>query len=195
MIHSVRNSVSCRAGHGRQVSGMTFIELLTTVSIAAILLALAVPAYDSMLRTNRFATLSNTFLVHLHLARSEALRRNSRVALCKSANGLTCATSGDWSQGWLVFHDVDNNAQVGTGEAILQVHEAIPSNLKLTGNPPVANYVSYASTGGAKWTSGAFQAGSLTLCQPSASGGEARRIVISSTGRPRVEKTTVATCP
>lgn len=195
MNHSVRNSVSCLAGHGRQASGMTFIELLTTISIAAILLALAVPAYDSMLRTNRFATLSNTILVHLHLARSEALRRSSRVALCKSANGLTCSSSGDWSQGWLVFHDVNNNAQVDTGEEIMQVHEAIPTNLNLTGNAPVANYISYASMGGAKYISGAYQAGTLTLCRISTSSGEARKIVVSSTGRPRVETTNVASCP
>jgi type IV fimbrial biogenesis protein FimT len=174
---------------------MTFIELLTVLSIAAILMTLAVPAFDSMLQTNRFATLSNSFLVHLHLARSEATKRNARVALCKSADGSTCTTSNDWSQGWIVFHDVNNNAQVNTGEDVLHVHEAIPNSQILRGNTPVANYVSYASMGGARMISGAFQAGTLTLCRPSASSGEGRRIVISATGRPRIETVNVATCP
>lgn len=189
MNHSIWKSVSCRA------SGMTFIELLVTLSIATILMTLAVPAFDSMLQTNRFATFSNSFLLHLNLARSEASKRNARVALCKSADGSTCTTSGNWSQGWIVFHDVNNNAQVDTGEDVLHVHESIPDSLILTGNTPVANYVSYASMGGARMTSGAFQAGTLTLCRPSASSGEARRIVISATGRPRIEIANVATCP
>jgi type IV fimbrial biogenesis protein FimT len=194
MNHSVRNSVShvARAFHS---SGMTFIELLATLSIAAILMTLAVPSFDSMLQTNRLATLSNTFLINLHLARSESIKRNTRVALCKSADGSTCTTGGDWSQGWIVFHDSNNNAQVNTGEDVLQVHEAIPSNLNLTGNSPVANYVSYASMGSARLISGALQAGTLTLCRSSTSSGEARNIVISATGRPRVETVNVATCP
>jgi len=196
MNHSVRNSVSCRrAERAFHVSGTTFIELLVTLSIAAILMTLAVPAFDSMLQTNRFATLSNSFLVHLHLARSEATKRNARVALCKSADGATCSTSNDWSQGWIVFHDVNNNAQVNTDEDVLHVHEAIPNSQILRGNTPVANYVSYASMGGARMISGAFQAGTLTLCRPSASSGEARNIVISATGRPRIETVNVATCP
>jgi type IV fimbrial biogenesis protein FimT len=174
---------------------MTLIELLIVVAIAAVMAAVAIPSFGTFLSNSRFTTYSNTFLTHLHLARSEATKRNARVALCKSANGTNCATSGGWEQGWIVFHDVNNNAQTDTGEAILQSHAAIPALLALQGNPPVANYVSYAPTGGARLTNGAFQAGTLTLCEVSSGGGEARSIVVSSTGRARVQTVTVASCP
>ena len=42
------------------------------------------------------------------------------------------------------------------------------------------------------YISGAFQAGTLTVCPESASRVDARQIVISSAGRPRTVKTTVA---
>lgn len=195
MNHSISGTVSCPVGSAPYSAGMTFIELLITISIVAILLTVAVPSFISMLQSNRFAAFSNAYLTNLHLARSEAIKRNGRVALCKSADSATCTSDGYWSQGWLVFRDVNNNAQVDVGEDILRVHEALPINLVLLGNANVASYVSFANTGNARLTSGAFQAGTLTLCQPSATGGEARQIVINATGRPRVQKAIVATCP
>lgn len=194
MKQSIRKVVSCQAVRCKSSRGMTFFELLVTMSIVAILLTLAVPAFDTLLQTNRLATLSNTYLTNLHMARSEAITRNARVALCKSTDGATCSTSGNWGQGWLVFHDMNNNAQVDEGEIILRVHEAIASNWILKGNAPVANYVSYAGMGDARLTNGAFQAGTLTLCRESAGGGEARHIVISATGRPRVEAIDIEAC-
>jgi type IV fimbrial biogenesis protein FimT len=195
MKPSIWNAVSDKSCCSLRVTGLTLIELLVTLSIAMILLTLAVPSFNAMLQSSRLSASVNTYVGNLQFARSEATKRNARVALCKSADGLICTTSNDWSQGWLVFHDVNNNAQVNTGEDVLRVHAAIPNSLIFKGNNPVANYVSYTSMGGARFISGAFQAGTLTLCRSSSSSGEARNIVISATGRPRVETVNVATCP
>jgi len=176
-------------------TGVTLIELLVSVAVLAVLLMVAVPSFDAVMLNSRLAALSNAYLSSLHLARSEAIKRRARVALCKSADGLGCVTSGGWEQGWLVFHDVNNNAQVNGGESVIQVHGALPSGLVLTGNAPVKNYVSFTSTGGARWTSGAPQMGTLTLCRVAAGGGDARQIVINVTGRPRVARVNVAHCP
>lgn len=179
----------CRAG------GMSLVEVLATLAILSILLTVAVPSFDAMIASSRFAASANLYLTSLHLARSEAIKRNGRVALCKSADGATCTANGRWDQGWIVFHDVNNNAQADGGEEILRVYEALPADRALSGNLPVANYVSYGAFGRTQLISGAFQAGTLTLCRLSAGAGEARRIVISSTGRPRVEQINVAACP
>jgi type IV fimbrial biogenesis protein FimT len=178
-----------------RAAGMTFIELLIVITLIAILLTLAIPSFEAILTGSRFSSSANSYLATLHMARSEATKRNARVALCKTSDGASCTTAGRWDQGWIVFHDVNNNAQTDLGETILRVNEALPTNWVLQGNSPVANYVSYAAMGGTRTTSGAFQAGTLTLCKVSSSSGEARSIVISATGRPRVEKKTVATCP
>ncbi len=195
MRYSFREAISCHDLHFMRAAGMTMIEVLVTLAIAAIMLTLAVPSFNDFLQSSRFSTFSNAYLTHLHLARSEASKRSGRVALCKSANGTTCTTSGGWQQGWIIFHDANNNALADTGEEILRVNEAFPTNWSLHGNTQVENYVSYAAMGGARMTSGAFQAGTLTLCREATVSGEARAIIVSSTGRPRVEKTIAASCP
>lgn len=175
--------------------GFTLIELLVVISVMAILVAVAIPAYSEMLLSSRLSTQSNTFLSVLHFARSEAIKRNGRVVVCKSASGEGCAANGGWQQGWIVFDDTNNNASLDAGENVLRRGEALADGFSMTGNGPVAVYVSYTPLGLSKKTSGAFQAGTITLCQSSASGGKARQIMISITGRPRIDKTTATSCP
>ena len=98
--------------------GFTLIELIITVAIVAILLAIGVPSFQEMMRNNRVAAHTNDRLSSLNLARSEAIKRGVRVSLCKSSDGLSCATTGDWTQGWIVFVDTDNDATVDAGENI-----------------------------------------------------------------------------
>jgi type IV fimbrial biogenesis protein FimT len=167
----------------------TLIELLITMALAAVVLALGVPMLRDVIRNNRLAATVNEFVGALQLARSESIKRGVRVTLCKSANGTSCASGGGYEQGWIVFVDPNDNATVDAGEAIIRVFEAFPTgtNMTLTGNTHVARYVSFAATGSTQLTGGAFQAGTLTLCQAP----KARQVVINSVGRVR---TVVATC-
>ncbi|PKO63519.1 MAG: type IV fimbrial biogenesis protein FimT, partial [Betaproteobacteria bacterium HGW-Betaproteobacteria-17] len=98
-----------------------------------------------------------------------------------SATGTSCAASGGWHQGWLVFHDVNNNAVLDAGEMVILARQAQSAGLLLTGNTPVSKYISYSPSGATKLISGAFQAGTLTLCNESAVSGAAREVVVSST--------------
>ncbi|MGB5065269.1 MAG: GspH/FimT family pseudopilin, partial [Candidatus Competibacter sp.] len=70
-------------------SGFTLIELMITVALAAIVLTLGVPAFQETIRNNRLATTVNDFISSLNLTRSEAIKRGTRVTLCKSANGTS----------------------------------------------------------------------------------------------------------
>ena len=176
-------------------AGFTLVELMVVVAVVAILQSLAAPAFSDMVSSVKQTTAINSLFSSLILARSEAIKRNSRAVLCKSANGTTCTTTGGWEQGWIVFHDANNNADLDTGEAILSREQAQSKLIRLTGNSPVANYVSYTPMGTTSYTSGAFQAGTLTVCTESATPVNALQIVISSAGRPRMAKTTVAQCP
>lgn len=174
--------------------GFTLTELMVVLAVMTVLLTLAVPAMTEVMALSKLASFSNSFLSNLYLARSEAIKRNARVVLCKSAMGLSCTTDGGWEQGWIVFHDFNNNVALDSGEAIILRVQALPSNFRLTGNDHVDDYISYNPMGATRLTSGAFQAGTLTLCRQSLSSGEARHIIISSTGRPRIQKTTVPAC-
>lgn len=174
--------------------GFTLIELLVAMSVLAILVTVAIPAYSNMLTSHRLTTQANTFLGALHFARSEAIKRNGRVVVCKSSSGESCADSGDWQQGWIVFEDANNNASLDDAEDLLRRGQALDAGFVMTGNAPVAAYVSYTPLGLTKKTSGAFQAGTITLCPPDGSAGEARQVVISITGRPRINKAAATSC-
>lgn len=174
--------------------GFTLIELLVALSVMAILVTVAIPAYSNMLTSHRLTTQANAFLGALHFARSEAIKRNGRVVVCKSSSGESCADSGDWQQGWIVFEDPNNNASLDDAEALLRRGQALEVGFVMTGNAPVVAYVSYTPLGLTKKTSGAFQAGTITLCAPDGSEGDARQVVISITGRPRINKTAATSC-
>lgn len=176
-------------------AGATLMELMVVLAIAAILTTVAIPGFASLARSTRLSGATNDILASLHLARSEAIKRNARTVVCVSADGLACAAGGGWHQGWLIFHDVNNNAALDAGEAVIQTRQALHDSIRLTGNSTVANYISYSPSGGTKSMSGAFQASTLTVCNVADASGAARRVVISSTGRPRVGKATLASCP
>ena len=165
--------------------GFTLMELMITVAIMAIVLAVGIPGFQALLRENRLAAQTNAFLTALNLARSEAIKRGRRVTLCKSADGATCATDGGYQQGWIVFVDPNDNAVVDGGEAILRVEAALVGNPTLTGNSTVQSYVSYVGDGMSRLVGGGFQAGTLTLCAAP----KARLIIINSVGRARVVAT------
>ena len=174
--------------------GVTLFELLVVVLIAALLPTLALPAFSAILDSVRLGAATQTFFHHLALARSEAITRNAHVVLCKSDTGKNCSQAGGWEQGWIVFHDANNNAMVDAGEVILQREQALAPSIRVAGNSHVQSYVSYTPIGKTSLTSGAFQAGTLTICGQSTARTQARQIVISSSGRPRTQRVTVDQC-
>lgn len=175
--------------------GVTLIELMVLLAVVAIVQALAAPAMSRFSDSIRLTTATNALLSSIHLARSEAVKRNDRVVVCRSASGQQCAGSGGWIQGWIVFHDANNNAQLDSGEARLAWEQALSDRVRVSGNSSIATYVSYTGTGATRFTWGGFQAGTFTLCAVSDSAVEARLLVISSAGRPRTKRETVDQCP
>ncbi len=174
--------------------GFTLVELLVAVTVLAVLAAIATPSLVAMINSAKLTSASNDLLAHLHLARSEAIKRKSRVVLCKSADGVTCSDSGGWEQGWIVFHDANNDAARSGSETVIQRQLSLAASLRLTGNLNVAKYVSFSASGATQLVGGNFQAGTLTVCRHSEEGGEARQIVLNAVGRPRVQRTAVTRC-
>jgi len=176
------------------VVGFTLVELLVVLTVLVILQSLAVPSFVGTINSMRLTTAANALFSSLLLARSEAIKRDARVVVCKSGDGVVCATSGGWEQGWMVFHDANNNAARDVGEVLLLRQQALPPTVRLTGNGLVESYVSYTSAGSTRYTSGAFQAGTFTACTLLQTGGDARQIVLNMTGRPRLATSKLEQC-
>jgi len=176
------------------VAGLTLIESLIVLVVLAAAIRLAVPSVEAMFTSIGLLSASKAVLGDLQLARSEALRRNRRVVLCKSPGASKCTDEGGWEQGWIVFQDENNNAIADDGEEVIAHHEALPLNLRLGGNMFVSKYISYTSTGITKTTDGLFQAGTLTLCRKSGGPTQSRLVSLNSIGRPRVKSGSVEQC-
>lgn len=169
--------------------GFTLIELLVTVALIAIITVLAAPSFNSAILSNKLAAFSNSFVASAQLARSEAIKRNKPVRICRSADGATCAGSGTWQQGWIVWTDNNANGTLDSGETVIQVQQAISSDYNFTSSVGTYN-LGFQPIGGGSDTV------TLILCraQPSA-GSQERQIKVDVTGRAAVTTTKNGVCP
>lgn len=165
---------------------MTAIELLFTVAIAGLVLALAVPNFRDFVQNNRAAEEANALVGALAMARSEAVTRGVPVSVCSSTDNATCADDTDWTTGWIVFTDV--NAPLGAvdngaiPDTVLRALPELRTGSALTGD---ANFVSYTANGFLN------AAGDVTfdLDIPDCTGNHNRTITVNLQGRVAVANT------
>lgn len=106
-------------------SGFTLLELIVTISIASILVALAMPSFTYVTRSNRMSGQINDLLADMQFARAEAIKEGSDVVVCSSAAGTSCSAATTWQTGWIVFSDQNRNGAFDAGERILRVRGAL----------------------------------------------------------------------
>ena len=159
--------------------GFTLIELLVTMAVVAILLTIGIPNYQIFLLNSRMTSKSNDLLGALQLARSEAVKRNSRVSVCKGAGGV-CGAVGTWAQGWMVFVDGGVAGTVDGTDAPIHIFPALTGTTTLLATANISNFISYLPTGMPNLAVGTTA--TLTLC-PGVPGVSGRDVQIVAAGR------------
>lgn len=176
-------------------SGLTLLELIVTISIAGILIGMAIPSFSDMIRSNRLTIYANEFVTSLNIARSEAIKRGIPVTVRK----ISAAGTGTyWStSGWNIFVDTNNNGALDTAtvptEVIIRSYEKLPDKFSLVGNGNVfRDRVTYQANGSTNNIGGSF-----SLCDNSDGNinknlnkSVSRLIIISTNGRTRIGKDT-----
>ena len=116
----------------RSNSGFTVIELLVALAVAAILLALAAPSFSTMFASYRLTAGTNDLVNAAGLARSEAIKRNRSVTLCRTdaAGDDTCAAAeGTWDN-WIIVApgpEVIRRGEPGLTGSNLRIESAFAS--------------------------------------------------------------------
>ena len=114
--------------------GFTLVELMVVVAIAAVLVGMAVPAFNQLIKSNNISNAVNTFMSDMRFARSESIRLGGGVVMCRSnapeASSPACDTGSGtdgngWISGWVIFQDLNNDLGIDAGEPILRVQAAI----------------------------------------------------------------------
>jgi type IV fimbrial biogenesis protein FimT len=179
----------CRVGR-YAAHGFTLIEMMMVITIIGLLVAVGVPMFSDAMLSSRVSSYSNNVLASVYTARSEAMKRNTAVTLCTSANGTTCATTGGWQQGWIVLAPDPEDA---TATVVLQHQQAIPSGYSVVARN-AANALLYTMSFQPTGV-GATQA-TIKVCRESPSAGKQERLVtVSATGKPSVTRTELGVCP
>ncbi len=160
----------------RSNRGFSLIELIVTLTIAAILLGISVPSLIGFVRSNRLASVTNTFISDINLARSEALKRGIRAGVCQSGGATGCTGSGTWNTGWVVFADLDDSKAWTASDVVLLKRDAISPEMAITASTVAIIYDrrGMAETG----------AGNYSFCNTAL--GKTKAITVDATGRHRL---------
>jgi len=108
----------------RRSNGFTLVELVVTIAVLAILVTMAFPSFQGVIRSNRLAAGHNELIGLVNLARSDGVRNNQGGGVCGSSDGTSC--DGKWSAGMLAFSDTSGDGQFQSGEPVLRFNQVSP---------------------------------------------------------------------
>ena len=167
----------------REILGFTLINLMTTLAVAGIALGIGVPALKNLSASAQQTAEINTFVRHLQLTRSYAVKTGQNHVLCPSADGIGCLGSSQWDQGYILFEDLDRDGTRGADEHLLRAYRSTSGIEIAMQSTSGRSQVTYRQDG--------FSVGSnltLTFCDPE-KGVSPKAVILSNTGRARVSTT------
>ena len=196
-------------------AGFTIIELMLTIVIGAILLAVAIPSYTNMVLNNCLTTKANTLVSAMQLARSTAVTFRDDVlvgaAACRidttdndAPNGA-CNNADDFGDGVVVYRDIDGDGLADetledlNGDGLLQPGEDINGNGVLDNE--IIRRVDFTCDASIDETTNqtavtytangsAENAITLNICDTRAAGTyNGRQVTLVATGRPHTNST------
>lgn len=185
--------------------GFTLIELMITLLIAAIVLSASLPQLGLIANQINFSSIQQSLISSIVFTRGEAIRNGGQAAICasdsiESATTSCSASAGDWSSGWIIFVDRNNNgifdppfnhstgaaARLPTDDEMLKMRH-VESLAVITWSQN--NAITFQGDG----TVPAVNAGTFKFCDSRGDTSVVKGVVLNLSGR--VRSTDSVTCP
>lgn len=155
-------------------------ELIVTLTLLAVLSAIAVPRLDQFLAEERSSAIVNQLVMRIESARKQALLRGQTTTLCPGVHA--CLGRGDWIKGALLFVDLDADGKTDAGDRLVRKFSPLDSDgvieWRSFGNHP---WIQFAPNGLTPHQSGRF-----TYCPEDRSARLARQVIVNASGRTRL---------
>jgi len=163
--------------------GFTLVELLTAVSIVAILAVAVVPGMIDLVKDSRLSSQTDTLVSALNEARLEAIKQRTDIKFCPATSNAnsdtTCGQATDWGKGWLALK----------GTSVIQRYDT-KTGLNITGKTSDAAATAITSVTFNGTLGNATTAATFTLCL---TGRKAQSVSVTASGHV-IKGITTTTC-
>ena len=172
-----------------KTKGFSLVELMITLSILAIVMALAFPSFSTLLIKQKIKSKRDELMSAFQYARTEAVTQNRPVSICPSANpwssSPTCSGNTDWTTGWIVFYDTSLSTTPVVHTPILRGYPRVEGiTVKYNSSGAASpNLIRYVATG---MMDTAFSPGTFELSDPKNITPPRSMIISPTTGQARI---------
>lgn len=176
--------------------GFTLIELMLGIALAAVIVSMAAPSFSTAMKNNKIVAEANELIADIHFARSEAVKRSTRVVLCRSAapSNATPSCGGsanNWGSGWLVFADGDaDNSYNAANDTLIRIGNPSDGAVTVKSNNTANQQLVYNPDGTIN-TGG--NTAVFAVCDERGED-QGRQVQITPTGRPRLVAPVSVSC-
>jgi len=176
-----RSCFRCKTHSARHECAFSLYEALVALTVVSTIATVAVPSVQQLLFSQRMSGAVNSLVTALHLARSEAIKRGERAALCPSTNGRACRNNGvsgtAWEDGYLLYIDRNDNHEFDADDLPVRMFDHT-TGLFIRSSAH-RDHVTYQPNGMSAGTNITF-----TFCDKRGRGAP-RAVIVSNSGRPR----------
>lgn len=169
--------------------GFTLIELMLTIAIAGVLLAVGIPSFQGFIANSNMAATNNSLVYSIQLARSTSMERLSSAGVCVSndpeAEDASCDAGAGYASGWIVYADDNSNGARDAGEDVLERVAAPGNAFTFTPDATFENQIYFNDSGASINVANVPISGKIELSY--GDGEEKRRITVSANGRVSTE--------